>query len=185
MRKRNSIQDKKQRVERERDPIPLRYCLLTLVCGLLLVVGFFWAARQHFSAMDFGIRNAKLRQEKESLEAEQRRLFIAKEILLSPNEIKKAAKKLGLQDLTAQNIEMINVSPNTEKTNSELPAKETPVKTAVIKNKVEKQEKPDEKPESKKPEIMKASDKIKDSKETKDRSESVPKNNPRPQIAKK
>jgi hypothetical protein len=116
MKKRNlSPKEKNERVKRERDPIPWRYCLLTLVCGLLLVVGFFWAARQHFSAMDLGIKNARLRQQKEGLEAEARRLYLSKEISLSPNEIKKAAKKIGLQDMTAQSFEIIGPRRSSEK----------------------------------------------------------------------
>lgn len=111
MKKRN-LTTKRETINREQDPIPWRYCLLTLVCGLLLVVGFFWAARQHFSAMDFGIKNAKLRQQKESLEAEQRRLYLSREISLSPGEIKKVAKKIGLQNLTAESIEVISSLKN-------------------------------------------------------------------------
>lgn len=106
--------NKPEHVKRERDPIPWRYGLLSLVCGLILVGGFFWAARQHFSAMDFGIKNAKLRQLRENLEAEQRRLYLSKEISLAPAEIKKVAKKIGLQDLTARSIEMINGPKNSE-----------------------------------------------------------------------
>lgn len=106
--KRRNLTTKRESIKREQDPIPWRYCLLTLVCGLLLVVGFFWAARQHFSAMDFGIKNAKLRQQKESLEAEQRRLYLTREISLSPGEIKRVAKKIGLQNLTADSIEVIS-----------------------------------------------------------------------------
>jgi hypothetical protein len=102
-----STTDKGQRVCRERDPIPWRYCFLTLVCGLLLVAGFFFAARQHFSVMDFAIKNAKLRREKENLESEQRRLYLTREISISPAEIKKAAKKIGLQELTAQSIQIM------------------------------------------------------------------------------
>ena len=119
--------NKPERIKHERDPIPWRYCLLTLVCGLILVGGFFWAARQHFSAMDYGIRNAKLRQSKDSLESEQRRLNLSKEISLSTDEIKKAAKKIGLQDLTARSIEMI--SPQKVSDTSSTP------KTAIDKSK--------------------------------------------------
>ena len=109
MKKRSLInKNKTERIKHERDPIPWRYCLLTLVCGLILVGGFFWAARQHFSAMDFGIKNAKLRKSKSDLETEQRRLALVKEMSLSPAEIKKFAQKNGLQDLTVQSIETIN-----------------------------------------------------------------------------
>ncbi len=95
------------RIKYERDPIPWRYCLLTLVCGVLLVGGFLWVARQHFSAIDYGIKNANLRQSKTNLEADQRRLFLTKEISLSPVEIKKTAQKFGLEDLRAGSIEML------------------------------------------------------------------------------
>lgn len=106
-------------VKRERDPIPWKYCVLTLVCGLLLVGGFFVAARQHFSVMDFAIKNAKLRREKESLESEQRRLYLTREISISPAEIKKAAKKIGLQELTAQSIQIMMPKKATDKKQSD------------------------------------------------------------------
>lgn len=103
---RKNLSKNKDQVKRECDPVPWRYCLLTLVCGLLLVVGFFFAARQHFSSIDFGMKNSKLRRQKDELEAAQRQLLLAKEIALSPAEIKKAAKKIGLTEMTAANIEV-------------------------------------------------------------------------------
>lgn len=138
MKKRNiSGSHKTERVRRERDPIPWRYCILTLFCGLLLVAGFFLAARQHFSVMDFAIKNAKLRREKEGLEAEQRRLHLTREISLSPSEIKKAAKKIGLQDLTAQSIEIMMPKKKTE-TKEENASETKPVKTFLSANDAEK-----------------------------------------------
>lgn len=95
-----------KRITRERDPIPWKYCLLTLVCGLFLVIGFFGAARQHFSSIDLGIQNSKLRKQIEELESEQRRLLLSKEIVMSPSEIKKTAKKLGFTEMSASNIEV-------------------------------------------------------------------------------
>src|SRR5215470_3972866 len=68
---------------------------LTLICGTILVAGFFFAARQHFSTMDYGIKNSRLRKQVDELEAEKRRLLLNKEISLSPAELMKAAKKLG------------------------------------------------------------------------------------------
>ncbi len=100
MKNRNYSQNKSaQKIKHERDPIPWRYCFLTLICGLLLVGGFFFAARQHFAAMDFGIKNSKLKKQLEDLEDEKRRLVLAKEFAISPAEIKKAAKKFGLTNL--------------------------------------------------------------------------------------
>lgn len=104
-----------KQIRRERDPIPWRYCFLTLICGLILVVGFFFAARQHFSSMDYGIKNSKLKKQKSELEDAQRQLLLDKEIALSPSEIKKAAKKLGLTDMTAANITAFSSSDKSEK----------------------------------------------------------------------
>ena len=106
----------------ERDPIPWRRCLLTLICGLFLVVGFFGAARQHFSSIDFGIKNSKLRKQVEELEAEQRRMLLMKEVVLSPGEIKKSAKKIGFTEMSASNIEVFR---NDAETQQKAPAKKT------------------------------------------------------------
>ncbi len=98
----------------ERDPIPWRHCLLTLVCGLFLVIGFFGAARQHFSSIDFGLKNSKLRKQVDELEAEKRRMLLTKEVVLSPGEIKKAAKKIGFTEMSASNIEVFRNNPETQ-----------------------------------------------------------------------
>ena len=82
--------------------------MLTMVCGLILVLGFFAAARQHFSSIDYGIQNSKLRKEVETLKSQNRRLKLARETSLSPGEIKKAAMQYGLRDMTAKNIEVVN-----------------------------------------------------------------------------
>lgn len=120
MSRRNLTKNKTtKQIRRERDPIPWRYCLLTLICGLALVVGFFFAARQHFSSMDYGIKNSKLKKQKNELEDAQRQLILDKEIALSPSEIKKAAKKLGLIEMTAANISSFSSSEKQEKPKAE------------------------------------------------------------------
>lgn len=101
---------KREKIRREKDPIPWRYCLTTLVCGLCLVAGFFGAARQHFSSMDYGIKNSKLRKQVEDLETEKRQLLLSKEIALSPGEIKKSAKQFGMVELSASNIEIFSTA---------------------------------------------------------------------------
>ena len=103
---------------RQSEPLPFRYILLTLTCGLILVVGFFFAARQHFSSIDYGIKNSKLKKQIEELETDKRQLILAKEIALTPSEIKKAAQKIGLTMMTASNIEVfrpIGTAPNKPK----------------------------------------------------------------------
>ncbi|MGI8885098.1 MAG: hypothetical protein ACR2IA_12730 [Pyrinomonadaceae bacterium] len=117
MRKRNLPQTKTaKKSRRERDPIPWRYTLLTLFCALFLVAGFFFTARQHFSSIDYGMKNSKLRKQLDELEGEKRRLILEKEIALSPAEIKKAAKKIGMTAMTASNIEVIGGNPKMVKT---------------------------------------------------------------------
>lgn len=103
-------------VVRERDPIPWKYCLLTIVCGLFLVAGFFGAARQHFASIDYGIKNSKLRKEIKDLKAQQRRLRLSKEVSLSPFEIKKAAKKYGFVERSNTPAPVMSaVKPNDRK----------------------------------------------------------------------
>jgi hypothetical protein len=64
-----------------------------LACLTVLACGFFFAARQHFSSMDFGMKNSRLRKQVDDLESEKRRLMLAREVSLSPAELKKAAIK--------------------------------------------------------------------------------------------
>lgn len=112
---------KREKIRREKDPIPWRYCLTTLACGLCLVAGFFGAARQHFASMDYGIKNSNLRKQVEELQAENRRLLLSKEIALSPGEIKKSAKQFGMVELSASNIEIFSTAEDKkEKTTKQL-----------------------------------------------------------------
>lgn len=70
--------------------------LMIAMCMLLFVAGLFFAGRQHFSSMDYGMKNSRLRKQIDELEAEKRRLLLAREVSMSPAEIKKAAKRVGL-----------------------------------------------------------------------------------------
>ena len=72
--------------------IKWRYFLVVLVCGFVIAAGFFFAARQHFASMDYSIKNSSLKKQIEDLEAENRRLQLAREIALSPAEIRKASR---------------------------------------------------------------------------------------------
>lgn len=86
------------RTNTERASQHLRYSVLTMLCGAILVAGFFSAARQHFASMDYSIKNSRLRGQLNELENEKRRLLLAKEIALSPIELMKAAKRIGFRD---------------------------------------------------------------------------------------
>ena len=87
-----------------------RTSVLMLVCGLMLVSGFFFAGRQHFSSMDHGMKNSRLRKQIDELEAEKRRLLLAREVSLSPAEIKKAATKSGMLDQAEAKAELAQIS---------------------------------------------------------------------------
>lgn len=152
-RKKNTKNPTPRKNTRERDPIPWRQCLLALVCGLFLVVGFFGAARQHFSSIDLGIKNSKLRKQVEELEAEQRRLLLTKEVVLSPGEIKKAAKKMGFTEMSASNIEVFRNNPEPQqkpeanktadaKTVKENAPKKTKAETPATEKDAKKKDKP-------------------------------------------
>lgn len=93
MKKRNPVvrkQTQKQSAERT------KYLMIAAVCGVVFIAGLFVYARQHFSAIDYSIKNAKLRKQIEDLEYDKQRLKLNREMALFEN--KKAARKLGLDE---------------------------------------------------------------------------------------
>jgi len=105
MRKQNSNQYQSKALSS--NPLPWSYFVVLIACGCVLAAGFFLAARQHFTSMDLGIKNSKLRRQLEDLESENRRLLLAKEVSLSPGEIKRTARNLGFKE-----VEMVQASVN-------------------------------------------------------------------------
>ena len=108
---------------------------LVLVCCLTLASGFFFAARQHFSSMDYGMKNSRLRKQVDELEAEKRRLILAREVSLSPGEIKKAAKKAGMMEPVTAESDVAQLASSTrEKAVPTTPAaaRSMVIKTAAV-----------------------------------------------------
>ncbi len=70
-------------------------------CTAIVVGGLFLVAVQHFAAMDLGMQNSQLRRQVDDLGAEKRRLQLAREVTLSPSEIKRTAIKLGFAEVDA------------------------------------------------------------------------------------
>lgn len=68
-----------------------RTVLMVALCGGILAVGFFFAAKQHFSSMELGIKNSQLRKQLADLDAENGRLSLAKEVAMSPRAIRKVS----------------------------------------------------------------------------------------------
>lgn len=95
MKRKRDLRKRTSQVRRQRDPIPWRYCILTTVCGLLLLGGFFAAAKQHFSTVGYAMDNAKLRVRIAKLKDEKRKLRLSKERASSPVRIASLANKIG------------------------------------------------------------------------------------------
>jgi hypothetical protein len=96
-------------IRREKDRTVWRYCFLMLLFGGILVVGFFFAARQHFSAISLGMKNAELRKQRDELQTEERRLKVSREMAFSPVELEKAAKNIGLEKRSNDAFEVASV----------------------------------------------------------------------------
>ena len=80
MKKRNPVRNTQARKAGARS----KYFMLAAVCGVIFVASLFFAARQHFSSIEYSIKNAKLRKQIEELEYNKTRLQLTREISLSP-----------------------------------------------------------------------------------------------------
>jgi hypothetical protein len=105
----------------ERNTTTLLYVLLTIACAAFLATGFFFAARQHFAAMDLGMKNSTLRKQIEEMEGQKRQLVLAREMVRSPAEMKRIASNKGFRqrDAAAMTIAMStskSASPLVERT---------------------------------------------------------------------
>ncbi|MEP7213723.1 MAG: hypothetical protein ABI791_11630 [Acidobacteriota bacterium] len=85
-------------IARDTSSVSWGYFILTVVCACVVAAGFFLAARQHFNTIDYGFKNGRLRKQVDDLQTERRRLLLAREVSMSPAEIKRAAKNLGFRD---------------------------------------------------------------------------------------
>ena len=103
------------------------YIAVTIACVCFLAIGFFFAARQHFTAMDLGIKNSKLRKQIEEMEGENRRLVLAREVVRSPLEMKRIAARRGLRNAdevfapVAASLSTVKSSPMIQKTSMSAP----------------------------------------------------------------
>jgi len=78
-----------------------QYYVVAVVCCVVLVAGFLLAARQHFSSMEYGLQNSKLRRQLDELQSEKRRLLLNREVAVSPIELRKAVRRIGFIDTPA------------------------------------------------------------------------------------
>ncbi len=127
MRKRTPTINRKKKTNDRRGS--WKYLLATVLCAVLVMAGFFLVAVQHFATVELGIKNSELRSKVEELEAEKRRLLLARETTLSPAEIARTARRLGfvqreLAD-SANELATSSVSAKPEPSAIEKPAEKT------------------------------------------------------------
>jgi hypothetical protein len=92
---------KRKPAAKQKRRLTFRALALAVACAAIIAGGLFTVAVQHFASMDLGMQNSKLRKQVEDLEAEKRRLQLAKEVTLSPAEIKRTALRLGFGSVEA------------------------------------------------------------------------------------
>jgi cell division protein FtsL len=113
-------QQRNARVRRERDFRALSRLALLLICGLILAVGFVFAARQHFAAVRYGYDSENLRTERQRLWVENQRLLLEREQVSAPERLESAARQLGLKPIAPGQVGVQNEQ------------KRQPVTTALI-----------------------------------------------------
>lgn len=103
MKKRNPVRNTRS----PKAGVRAKYYMLAAACGVIFIASLFFAARQHFSSIEYSIKNAKLRKQVEELKDDKKRLQLTREMSLSPFEIKKAAKKIGLIEVSEDGIQPV------------------------------------------------------------------------------
>ena len=83
------------------------YYATATACCVVLVAGFFFAARQHFSSMEYGLQNSRLRRQLDELQSEKRKLLVSREVSMSPIELRKAVRRIGFMDSPASHVDAI------------------------------------------------------------------------------
>lgn len=106
---RRSAHKLNSQVPRELDSRLWWNCVFGLILGVMLVVGFAYAAQQHFAAHERGKRNVELQRVIEHLRAERQQLLAAREAALSPQQLKKLARKIGMQTPDVNQIDSIDI----------------------------------------------------------------------------
>ena len=91
-------------IHRDRDLRALSRLAVLLISGLFLACGFVFAARQHFSAVDYGYKSETLRLEREKLLAERQHLMLKREQAFAPAQLATQARELGLRPVAASQL---------------------------------------------------------------------------------
>ena len=110
---------------RERDTSAQSRLALLLLAGLLLAGGFIFAAAQHVTAVRYGYDGERLRQDREQLVEQQRRLLLAREEAAAPSRLEGEARKLGLQPVEAGQVGTVKASKKLPQTATAMVAPST------------------------------------------------------------
>lgn len=94
----------KNEIRHEHDNRRLGRCVFGVIAGILIAAGFAFAAQQHFTAVEQSMRNVQMQRERERLKNEQKRLIYEREMAASPTQLEDRAKKIGLQNVSAQQL---------------------------------------------------------------------------------
>ena len=129
MKSKKKTTSRTSRVRLERDPVPWKFTLTAVFFAVLLGFGFFWAANLHFVSMNIGIDNNNLRGRIEDLRSKNRRLTLTRETALSPQEIREAASRIGLRNLTVSSLVAVGAEPEF----ANAPADQTVAGSEVVK----------------------------------------------------
>ncbi|HYE66441.1 MAG TPA: hypothetical protein VD966_12715 [Pyrinomonadaceae bacterium] len=100
-------------IRRERDVRALSRLALLLFCGLVLAGGFVFAAGQHFAAVRYGYQSEELRRERTRLLEEQRRLLLEREQAMSPANLERAARGIGMHPVQPAQVDAAKIAAQT------------------------------------------------------------------------
>lgn len=100
----NSTLKIKNEIKHECDTRVWWRCVIGAIGGLLVATGFAFAAQQHFSAVETSAENVRMQKELNRLRSEQKRLIFEREMAASPSQLEARARKIGLQNISAEQI---------------------------------------------------------------------------------
>jgi preprotein translocase subunit SecF len=104
----NSTLKIRNEIRHEHDNRRLGRCIFGVIAGILIATGFAFAAQQHFTALEQSMRNVEMQRERERLKNEQKRLIYEREMAASPDQLELRARKIGLQNVSVQQLNSLN-----------------------------------------------------------------------------
>lgn len=104
-----SVKKLNAEIPRERDSRLWWNCVGGLFIGMLVVGGIAVGAQARLAAHETGAENVELERKLDKLKAERDRLLLERNNSLAPEELKKRAKKIGMQEITAEQLNPLGI----------------------------------------------------------------------------